>query len=84
MKDRDELLKNFVDAALELMKEALAGLPLERAMLVNVAQKKGFDVCLAFSPGAGTVVVALHQEGGDAEPVTLCQIQIPRDEGNSH
>jgi hypothetical protein len=82
--DRPTLLRNFVDAALELMKEGLSQLPIEKAFLVERAQKVGADVVLVFAPGAGTIVGALHPPDPDAEPATLFQIVVPVSEGVSN
>jgi len=81
MSDRDALLKNFVDAALELMKEGLSGLNVEKALAVSGAQQMGADIVLVFSPGAGNVTVALHFPDPDAEPATLFRIVVPIPEG---
>jgi hypothetical protein len=84
MSDREaELLKNFVDAALALMSEGLSGLPPEKAILVDRAQRLGADVALVFAPGAGTVVGALHFPDPSAEPAKLFQIEVPHS-GDSH
>jgi hypothetical protein len=77
MNDRDALLKNFVDAALELMKSGLSGLSVENALLVAGAQAAGADVVLVFSPGAGNVTGALHFPDPDAEPAMLFRIIVP-------
>jgi hypothetical protein len=82
MTDRDALVRNFVDAALELMKEGLSGLTLEKAFHVERAQKMGADVCLVFAPGAGTVVGALHFPDPEAEPATLFRIVLPAGKSN--
>jgi hypothetical protein len=81
MSDRDALLKNFVNAALELMKEGLSGLNVEKALLVSRAQSMGADIGIVFFPGAGTVVGCLHFPDQDAEPATLFRIVIPVPEG---
>ena len=84
MSDRDALLKNFVDAGLALMKEGLSGLPIEKAILVDAAQKAGADVCLVFAPGAGTVVGALHPYDPDADVLELFRIVVPSPEGSTN
>jgi hypothetical protein len=84
MTNRDALLKNFVDAALELMKEGLSGLSLGNAVLVERAQKMGADVVLVFSPGAGNVTGALHFPDPSAEPAMLFRIQVPFPEVSTH
>jgi len=81
MADRDKLLRNFVDAALELMKEGLSDLPADAALALNAAQNAGGDVVMVFSPAAGNVTVALHMEGSDADPIPLFRIQVPVPEG---
>lgn len=82
--DRDALLKNFVDAALELMKAGLSSLPIERMLYVSQAQKMGADVVLVFAPGAGTIVGALHFPDPAAEPATLFKIVVPSPEGSTN
>jgi hypothetical protein len=82
--DRDALLKNFVDAALALMKEGLSQLPIEKAFHVDRAQKMGADVCLIFAPGAGTVIGALHPPDPDAEVLELFRVVVPFPEGVSN
>jgi hypothetical protein len=77
MSDRDVLVKNFVDVALDLMKSGLSELSLENAVLVERAQKMGADVVLVFSPGAGNVTGALHFPDPDAEPAMLFRIVVP-------
>jgi hypothetical protein len=81
MSDRDALLKNFVDAALELMKAGLSSLPIERMLYVDRAQKLGADVVLVFAPGAGTIVGALHPPDPDADVLELFKIVVPVPEG---
>ncbi len=76
-KDRDVLLKNFIDAALALMKEGLSGLTVEKAILVDRAQAAGADVCLVFAPGAGSIVLALHPPDPAADVVELLRIVVP-------
>jgi hypothetical protein len=75
--DRDTLLKNFIDAALALMKEGLSGLSIEQAVLVDRAQQMGADIGIVFFPGAGTVVGALHPPEPDAEVMELFRIVVP-------
>jgi hypothetical protein len=82
--DRAILLKNFVDAALALMAEGLSGLPIEKALLVDRAQKAGADVCLVFAPGTGRIVGALHPCEPDADVVELFRIVIPSPEGSTN
>jgi hypothetical protein len=82
--DRDALLKNFVDAALALMKEGLSGLSIEKAFHVSRAQQMGADVVLVFAPGAGTVVGALHPPEPDADVLELFRIVVPFPEGVSN
>jgi hypothetical protein len=84
MSDRDVLVKNFVDVALDLMKSGLSELPLENAVLVERAQKMGADVGIVFFPGAGTIVGCLHFPDPDAEPATLFRILVPFPEASSH
>jgi hypothetical protein len=78
--DRDALLKNFIDAALELMKAGLAGLSIEQAVLVDRSQKMGADVVLVFSPGAGVIVGALHPADPAADVLELFRIVVPSSE----
>ena len=77
MSDRDALLKNFVDAALELMKRGLSDLPAAAALALNAAQNAGGDIVMVFSPAAGNVTVALHMEGSDADPIPLFRVAVP-------
>jgi len=78
---RDDLLKNFVDAALALMGEGLSGLSSGQAVLVDRAQKVGADVVLVFAPGAGTIVGALHPPNPDGDVLELFRIVVPFPEG---
>ncbi len=75
MTDRNALLRRFVDAALALMSEGLAGLEPRKAHLVDRAQQAGADVCLVFSPGAGSIVAALHSPDPAVDPVELFRIE---------
>jgi hypothetical protein len=84
MSDKDTLLKNFVDAALALMKERLSQLSIGNALLVAQAQAAGADVVLVFSPGAGNVTGALHFPDPSAEPAMLFRILVPVPEGVSN
>ena len=84
MPDRDVLLKNFVDAALELMKEGLSQLSIEKAFHVSRAQQMGADVCLVFAPGAGTVVGCLHFPDPDADTPELFRIVLPIPEASTN
>lgn len=84
MSDREKLLSDFVTAALELMKEGLSGLSVEKAFHVNQAQKMGADICLVFAPGAGTVVGCLHPPEPDADVAELFRIIVPFLEEVSH
>jgi len=84
MTDRDALLKNFVDAALALMKVGLSGLNLEKAFYVEQEQKMGADVCLVFAPGAGTIVGCLHPPDPAADVHELFRIVVPVPEEVSH
>jgi hypothetical protein len=80
-----ELLKNFVDSALELMKAGLADLCVEKALLVSRAQAAGADIGIVFFPGAGTIVGCLHFPADqDAEPATLFRIVLPVPEGTTN
>ena len=81
---RSELLKNFIDAALELMKAGLSQLPVEKAFHVDRAQQMGADVCLVFAPGAGTVVGCLHPPEPDADVLELFRIVVPSPEGSTN
>jgi hypothetical protein len=81
MTNRDALLKNFIDAALALMREGLSGLSIEKAFHVDQAQKMGADVVLVFAPVAGTVVGALHPPDPDADVHELFRIVVPLPEG---
>ncbi|HEX9849264.1 hypothetical protein [Candidatus Deferrimicrobium sp.] len=82
--DRDKLLADFVTAALELMKEGLSGLNVEKAFHVSRAQQMGADVVLVFAPGAGTVVGCLHFPDPDADTPELFRIVVPFPEGVSN
>jgi hypothetical protein len=84
MSDRDALMKDFVAAALELMKAGLAGLSIEQAVLVARAQAAGADVVLVFAPGAGTIIGALHPPDPAADPVPLFKIVVPFPEGSTN
>ena len=84
MTPRDELLKNFVDAALALMAEGLSGLSIEKAFHVSRAQQMGADVCLVFAPGAGTVVGCLHFPDPDADTPELFRIVVPFPEASTN
>lgn len=84
MSDRDTLIKNFVDAALALMREGLSGLNPEKAVLVDRAQKMGADVVLVFAPGAGTIVGALHFPDPAADTPELFRIVVPFPEGSTN
>ena len=77
MTDRDALLKNFVDSALEVMRDGLSGLTPEKAILVDRAQKMGADVCMVFAPGAQTIVGALHFPDPAADTPELFRIVVP-------
>lgn len=81
MSDRDALLKNFVDAALELMKRGLSDLPAGAALALNAAQNAGGDIVLIFNPRAGNVTVALDPPHPDADPIPLFRIVLPFPEG---
>ena len=83
MSDRAAVLSDFVTAALALMREGLSGLPPEKAILVDRAQKMGADVGVVFFPGAGNVTVALHFPDPSAEPATLFRIQVPFPEAST-
>lgn len=83
-KDRAELLRNFVTAALELMKRRLSDLPADAAFALNAAQNAGGDIVLIFNPGAGNIIAALHSPHPDADPIPLFRIAIPFPEAASH
>ena len=82
--DRDALLKNFVTAALELMKEGLSGLNVEKAIAVSRAQQMGADIGIVFFPGAGTIVGCLHFPDPDADTPELFRIVVPVPEGSTN
>jgi hypothetical protein len=84
MSDREKILADFVQAALELMKAGLSQLPVEKAFHVSQAQKMGADICLVFAPGAGTIVGALHPPDPDAEVLELFQIVVAVPEGSTN
>lgn len=78
MSDRDTLIRNFLDAARPLAAEALSGLDVRKALLVNAALERGGEVILVHAMATETVIVALHPPGGsDADPVELCRIELP-------
>ena len=84
MTDREKLLADFVSAALALMCEGLSGLPAEKALHVDRAQKMGADVVLVFAPGAGTIVGALHPPDPDADVMELFRLVVPVSGGSSN
>ena len=75
--DKEKLLDDFIRAARALTAEGLSGLPPEKAVLVDAAQRAGADVVLVYVTSTEFVVGALHPLDPAADPVELFRIEMP-------
>ena len=80
MTERDVLLRTYLDAARALACDALSALDTRKALLVGAALEQGAEVILVHATTTGSVIMALHPPGPDANPVELCRLELSASE----